>query len=70
MGGDRPQDGRPGRAPRAQSVAVAVADAIEDPATPLRVEVGDDARMVLATRRQLDDAAFEAAMRQALDLTW
>jgi NAD(P)-dependent dehydrogenase (short-subunit alcohol dehydrogenase family) len=51
-------------------VAVAIADAIEDPETPLRVPVGPDAEMVLATRQQLDDATFEATMRSALDLTW
>ena len=35
--------GRPGP----ELVANAVADALEDPATPLRVEVGHDAAMVL-----------------------
>ncbi len=45
-------------------------DAIDDPTTALRVPVGADAEMILATRRQLDDASFESAMRQALDLTW
>ena len=58
--------GRPGP----EVVATAIADAIEDPTTPLRVPVGGDAEMVLGARRELDDAAFEAAMRQALDLTW
>ena len=58
--------GRPGP----ELVARAIADAIEDPSTPLRVEVGDDATMVLAARRQLDDAGFEALMRSTLDLTW
>ena len=38
--------------------------------TPLRVEVGDDAAMVLQLRRTLDDAEFEATMRDALGLTW
>jgi NAD(P)-dependent dehydrogenase (short-subunit alcohol dehydrogenase family) len=51
-------------------VAVAIADALEDPGTPLRVEVGADAEMVLAVRRQLDDASFEATMRETLGLTW
>jgi NAD(P)-dependent dehydrogenase (short-subunit alcohol dehydrogenase family) len=59
-------EGRPGP----ELVGHAVADAIEDPATPLRVEVGKDAAMVLGLRRALGDAEFEAAMRQALDLTW
>jgi NAD(P)-dependent dehydrogenase (short-subunit alcohol dehydrogenase family) len=58
--------GRPGP----ELVAAAIADAIEDPATPLRVPVGADAEMVLGARQQLDDTAFEAAMRHALDLTW
>jgi hypothetical protein len=47
-----------------------VADAIDDPSTPLRVEVGKDAAMVLALRRNLSDAEFEATMREALGLTW
>jgi NAD(P)-dependent dehydrogenase (short-subunit alcohol dehydrogenase family) len=60
----------PGGRPGPETVAVAIADAVEDPATPLRVEVGADAQTTLAARRQLDDAAFEAAMRQVLGLTW
>lgn len=60
----------PGGRPGPESVATAIADAIEDPATPLRVEVGQDAQTILATRRALDDQAFEAAMRQALEITW
>lgn len=59
-------NGRPGP----ELVARAVADAIEQPATPLRVEVGDDAALILATRRALDDAAFEATMRETLGLSW
>jgi NAD(P)-dependent dehydrogenase (short-subunit alcohol dehydrogenase family) len=51
-------------------VARAIRAAIEDPTTPLRVPVGEDARMVLAARAELDDAAFEAAMRTALHMTW
>jgi NAD(P)-dependent dehydrogenase (short-subunit alcohol dehydrogenase family) len=58
--------GRPGP----ELVGNAIADAIADPATPLRVPVGADAEMVLATRRQLGDAEFTAAMRQMLGLTW
>jgi NAD(P)-dependent dehydrogenase (short-subunit alcohol dehydrogenase family) len=58
--------GRPGP----ELVGIAVADALEDPATPLRVEVGDDAAMVLRLRRTLSDAEFEATMREALGLTW
>jgi NAD(P)-dependent dehydrogenase (short-subunit alcohol dehydrogenase family) len=56
--------------PAPEVVGHAVADALEDPTTPLRVEVGKDAAMVLALRRSLSDAEFEATMRQALGLTW
>ncbi|MGZ4689930.1 MAG: SDR family oxidoreductase [Acidimicrobiia bacterium] len=59
-------DGRPGP----EIVAVAIADAIEDPAPPLRVPVGADAELILATRQKLDDATFEATMRRTLDFTW
>jgi NAD(P)-dependent dehydrogenase (short-subunit alcohol dehydrogenase family) len=58
--------GRPGP----ELVANAIVAAIEDPATPLRVPVGADAELILGTRRQLDDEAFEATMRQALGLDW
>jgi NAD(P)-dependent dehydrogenase (short-subunit alcohol dehydrogenase family) len=51
-------------------VALAVARAIEDPATPLRVPVGRDAETILGLRSSLDDQAFEAAMRKALGFTW
>ncbi len=60
----------PGGRPGPESVATAIADAIGDPLTPLRVEVGQDAETILATRRALDDRSFEYAMRQALDITW
>ncbi len=60
----------PGGRPGPEIVAVAIADAIEDPATPLRVPVGADADLVLGARKALDDAAFEAAMRTALELDW
>ena len=48
----------------------AIARAIEDPATPLRVPVGADAEMVLAARKELGDAEFEAAMRSLLGIDW
>jgi NAD(P)-dependent dehydrogenase (short-subunit alcohol dehydrogenase family) len=60
----------PGGRPGPELVGHAVADALEDPTTPLRVEVGQDAAMVLALRRSLSDEEFEGAMRQALGLTW
>lgn len=47
-----------------------IADAVEDPATPLRVPIGADAELTLAVRKQLDDAAFESTMRSQLGLTW
>jgi NAD(P)-dependent dehydrogenase (short-subunit alcohol dehydrogenase family) len=59
-------EGRPGP----ETVALAVAGAIEDPDTPLRVEVGTDAAMVLELRRNLRDSEFETTMRTALGLTW
>jgi NAD(P)-dependent dehydrogenase (short-subunit alcohol dehydrogenase family) len=68
-GTDAALNGPAGR-PGPELVAGAIADAIEDPATPLRVPVGGDAELILTTRSQLDDASFEAAMRQAIDLTW
>ncbi len=59
-------EGRPGP----EIVGHAVAEALEDPSTPLRVEVGKDAAMVLALRRSQSDAVLEATMREALGLTW
>ena len=56
--------------PGPQVVALAIASAIEDPATPLRVPVGQDAQVILGLRRSLDDQAFEDAMRKALGFTW
>jgi NAD(P)-dependent dehydrogenase (short-subunit alcohol dehydrogenase family) len=58
--------GRPGP----EVVAVAIADAVEADASPLRLPVGKDAEMVCTARDQLDDADFEALMRTTLDLTW
>jgi NAD(P)-dependent dehydrogenase (short-subunit alcohol dehydrogenase family) len=60
----------PGGRPGPELVGHAVAQALEDPATPLRVEVGQDAALVLSLRRSLSDADFESTMRQALGLTW
>jgi len=58
--------GRPGP----EVVAFAIAGAIEDPATPFRVPVGQDAELILGMRRSLDDQALEDAMRKAVGLTW
>src|SRR3954470_2282265 len=60
----------PSGPPGPEVVALAIANAIEDPATPLRVPVGQDAEMILGLRRSLDDQAFEDAMRKALGFTW
>lgn len=56
--------------PGPELVATAIADAIDDPTTPLRVPVGDDAEMVIGARASMDDATFEAAMRQTLQVDW
>ena len=60
----------PGGRPGPELVGVAIADALENPETPLRVPVGSDAEMVLGARRHFADADFESAMRKTLDLTW
>jgi len=56
--------------PGPEVVALAIARAIEDSATPFRVPVGQDAEMILGLRRSLDDQAFEDAMRKAVGFTW
>jgi NAD(P)-dependent dehydrogenase (short-subunit alcohol dehydrogenase family) len=68
-GADDKVTGGAGRADT-RLVATAIRCAIEDPATPLRVPVGDDAIMVLAARSELDDPSFETAMREVLGMTW
>jgi NAD(P)-dependent dehydrogenase (short-subunit alcohol dehydrogenase family) len=60
----------PGGRPGPDTVTRVIAAAIDDPETPLRLEVGNDAVMVLGARRSMDDAAFEAAMRAVIGLTW
>jgi NAD(P)-dependent dehydrogenase (short-subunit alcohol dehydrogenase family) len=59
-------EGRPGP----ELVGVAIADALEDPSTPLRVPVGRDADMIFGARKHFDDAGFEDAMRKTIGLTW
>ena len=68
-GADKKMIGSSG-SPGPELVGRAIAGAIEDPATPLRVPVGQDAEMILALRRKLDDQGFEDAMRKAVGLTW
>lgn len=53
-----------------ERAAQVIADAIEDPDRPLRIRIGDDANLILDTRKALGDADFESAMRASLDLTW
>ncbi len=60
----------PGGRPGPELVGHAIADAIADPSTPLRVPVGADAEMVLGARKQLSDADFTAAMRELLGIAW
>jgi NAD(P)-dependent dehydrogenase (short-subunit alcohol dehydrogenase family) len=57
-------------APGPEVVADAIANAIESSESGLRVPVGADAEMVLGARSSMDDATFEASMRQVLNLTW
>ena len=59
-------DGRPGP----ELVGEAIHRAVTTDEPRLRWPVGADAELVLATRAALDDAAFEAAMRETLGLTW
>lgn len=59
-----------GARPGPELVALAIADAVDDPATPLRVPVGDDAQLVMGARTSMDDATFEATMRQTLGFDW
>lgn len=63
---------RLGRAerPGPERVAIAIADAIEDDAAPLRHPVGDDATLVSAARASMDFEGFEDAMRATLDIEW
>jgi NAD(P)-dependent dehydrogenase (short-subunit alcohol dehydrogenase family) len=60
----------PGGRPGPELVGEAIAAAIVDPATPLRVPVGADAEMVLGARKQLGDAEFTGAMRDLLGIDW
>jgi NAD(P)-dependent dehydrogenase (short-subunit alcohol dehydrogenase family) len=59
-------EGRPGP----ELVGNTIHRAVTTDTPRLRWPVGPDAELVLGTRASLDDAAFEAAMRQTLDLTW
>ena len=52
-----------------EDVAAAILEAIES-GDKLRYPVGQDANLVFTARKAMDDAQFEAAMRQQLGLTW
>jgi NAD(P)-dependent dehydrogenase (short-subunit alcohol dehydrogenase family) len=69
LGTDAKMTGPSGR-PGPELVGIAIADAIENAETPLRLPVGADAEMVLGARQHFDDTKFEAAMRKTLDLQW
>lgn len=56
--------------PQPEIVGEAIARAIADPATPLRVPVGADAELIIGTRKALDDAAFKDAIWGTIGLTW
>jgi NAD(P)-dependent dehydrogenase (short-subunit alcohol dehydrogenase family) len=59
-----------GTSPGPELVAAAIADAIEAKEHRLRHPVGEDAELITTVRAQLDDATFEATMRETLGLTW
>ena len=54
---------------RPDAIAQVILEAIEK-GDKLRYPAGPDAQMVLTIRRQVDDEAFEAGMRQRLQLEW
>jgi NAD(P)-dependent dehydrogenase (short-subunit alcohol dehydrogenase family) len=60
------EGGRPGP----ELVGETIWQAITSKTPRLRWPVGSDAELILATRAQLDDEAFEATMRSTLGLTW
>lgn len=57
-------------APGPQLVATAIAESLEAEPHRLRWPVGPDAELVIAARSSMDDAEFEATMRETLGLTW
>jgi NAD(P)-dependent dehydrogenase (short-subunit alcohol dehydrogenase family) len=59
-----------GERPGPEIVGVAIADAVEGKRQVLRWPVGKDAELVLQARSNLDDAAFEEAMRGMLKVEW
>lgn len=59
-----------GSRPPPEVVGETIWQAITTDSPRLRWPIGDDAHLILATRAQLDDEAFESAMRATLGLTW
>jgi NAD(P)-dependent dehydrogenase (short-subunit alcohol dehydrogenase family) len=57
-------------APGPELVAVAIADALAGAAGPLRVPVGEDAKLVTSARGSTPYGDFEALMRSALKIDW
>jgi len=53
-----------------ETVAIAIAEAIEAKEHTLRHPVGADAELVTSVRAQLDDATCESTLRETLGLTW
>ena len=56
--------------PGPEAVATTIADLVESDDPLFRNPVGDDAQMVLGARAAMDDATFEATMRETLELDW
>ena len=57
-------------APGPEIVAQTIAEAIESDGTQWRWPVGDDAQLICGARDGMDDAAFEATMRETLQFHW
>jgi NAD(P)-dependent dehydrogenase (short-subunit alcohol dehydrogenase family) len=68
-GTDTKVTGEAGR-PGPEIVGEAIARALIDPTTPLRVPVGSDAELILNVRSQMSDADFETTMKSTLGITW
>ena len=60
----------PGDVSSANAVAMAIATAVEEDGGPLRRPVGSGATQLLGARAAMDDDAFDATLRQVLELTW
>ena len=56
--------------PGPEVVATAICDALEADDPPLRLPVGSDAELIVATRANSSYEEFEAAIRQVLQLDW